>query len=447
MKILIKGAGDLATGVAAELYEAGHQIIMTEIAVPLTVRRQVAFSKAVYDSQTTVEGITARLVQNYEEACMVLEKKEIAVIVDPDASIREVYQPDVIVDAILAKRNIGTGILDAPCVIALGPGFEGGNDCYAVIETMRGSTLGRPIYEGKAIPNTGVPGIIGGYGLERLIKASADGSMKAVAHIGDIVKKGDILAITGRKEVYAQIDGIIRGMLQDGVAVTEGMKIGDVDPRTDSSLVYLISDKSRKIGRGVKEAIRRYFYSDIGIVLLAAGKSKRYGSNKLLAEVDGKQMFMHITDLAAGYPACGKVIVTRFPEIEDYAEKKGIHVVKNEHPEEGISYSLRLGLSAILKNAPDIKGVLFAVCDQPYLEERSMEKMLELAYQNQDKIICAASEGENGNPVYWGKIYFPELMETSGDVGGKQIMRKYESDVIRCQIPKNELKDVDKVNS
>lgn len=447
MKILIKGAGDLATGVAAELYEAGHQIIMTEIAVPLTVRRQVAFSKAVYDKCATVEGITARLVKDYEEACRVLEQKEIAVIVDPEALIRKCFQPDVIVDAILAKKNLGTTSADAPCVIALGPGFEAGKDCYAVIETMRGSTLGRPIYEGKAIPNTGVPGIIGGYGIERLIKASADGKMKAVAHIGDIVKKGDVLAITGEKEVYAQIDGIIRGMLQDGVTVTEGMKIGDVDPRTDPALVYLISDKSRKIGKGVKEAIRNYYYSNMGIVLLAAGMSKRYGSNKLLADVNGKPMFTHLVDLAAGYPGTEKVIVTRFPEIEAYAENAGINVVRNEHPQEGISWSLRLGLAEIRKKNPDVTGVVFAVCDQPYLEDRSMELIFEQAYQNPDRIVCAASEEGKGNPVYWGKKYFPELMNTSGDIGGKQIMKKHEEEIILCRIPKNELKDVDKVNS
>ena len=225
LRILIRGAGDLATGVAAELKEQGHQIVMTEIAVPLTVRRQVACSRAVYEGKVVIEKHTALLVHDETEAETALQKGKIAVLVDPAGEIRRKMHFDVIVDAIMAKKNLGTSIKDGSCVIALGPGFTAGRDCHAVIETKRGVTLGQPIYEGRAIPNTGVPGMIGGYAMERLIKASADGIMDPVADIGDVVRKGDLLAVTGGQPVYALIDGIVRGMLQAGVKVTKGMKI------------------------------------------------------------------------------------------------------------------------------------------------------------------------------------------------------------------------------
>ena len=175
MKILIKGAGDLATGIASRLYGAGHQIMMTDIAVPLTVRRLVAFSRAVYEGEAVVEDMTARLAKNQEEAEKIMEQGDIPVIVDPKAECIQWFQPDVIVDAILAKRNLGTNITDAPFVIGVGPGFTAGEDCNCVVETKRGHTLGNVIWDGSAIPNTGVPGNVGGYSIERLIKASADG--------------------------------------------------------------------------------------------------------------------------------------------------------------------------------------------------------------------------------------------------------------------------------
>lgn len=195
MKILIKGAGDLATGIASRLYGAGHQIMMTDIAVPLTVRRLVAFSRAVYEGEAVVEDMTARLAKNQEEAEEIMEQGDIPVIVDPKAECVEWFEPDVIVDAILAKRNLGTKITDAPFVIGVGPGFTAGEDCNCVVETKRGHTLGNVIWDGSAIPNTGVPGNVGGYSIERLIKASADGVIEPKAVIGDLVRKGQIVAI------------------------------------------------------------------------------------------------------------------------------------------------------------------------------------------------------------------------------------------------------------
>ena len=159
------------------------------------------------------------------------------------------------IDAILAKKNLGTRISDAPLVIGIGPGFTAAGDCHFVIETQRGDHLGEVIREGSAIPNTGIPGNIGGYTVERLLKASADGIMHPVARIGDVVKKGQIVARCGDEPVYARLHGIVRGMLQEGVPVKKGLKIGDVDARIEEKLCYTISDKARKIGNGVAEAI------------------------------------------------------------------------------------------------------------------------------------------------------------------------------------------------
>ena len=245
MKILIRGAGDLATGIAAELWERGHQILMTDVAIPLTVRREVAFSRAVYEEHAVVEGIEAVLAENFEEAETIMATRKIAVMVDEK----------VLVDGIMAKKNLGTQISDAPLVIGIGPGFTAAGDCHFVIETQRGDHLGEVIREGSAIPNTGIPGNIGGYTVERLLKASADGIMHPVARIGDVVKKGQIVARCGDEPVYARLHGIVRGMLQEGVPVKKGLKIGDVDARIEEKLCYTISDKARKIGNGVAEAI------------------------------------------------------------------------------------------------------------------------------------------------------------------------------------------------
>ena len=445
LKILIKGAGDLATGVAAELKERGHQIVMTEIEVPLSVRRQVSCSRAVYEKKVRIEQHEAVLVKNREEIETAWKSGQIAVIIDPEAKIREIVKPDVVVDGIMAKKNLGTSIEDASCVIALGPGFTAGEDCHAVIETKRGETLGCPIYQGSAIPNTGVPGMIGGYAIERLIKAAGAGKMKPVANIADAVKKGDLLAYTGEKPVYAAIDGIIRGMLQEGVQVEEGMKIGDVDPRTDVSLVYQISDKARKIGQGVAEAIREIAFQRFGMVFLAAGKSSRYGENKLLAERNKKPMYRYLLDQMKSFPMCKKVVVSRFEEILEYARANGMLTAENEIPEAGISFSLQMGLRKLQKEQTDLQGVLFSVCDQPDLKAETIERILEKAFQNPRKIICAGTEGQMGNPVIMDQVYFEELLELEGDVGGRQVIKKHPDQVLICETEKVELKDIDRI--
>lgn len=253
--ILIKGAGDLASGIAWRLKRAGFNILMTEIAQPLTVRLSVAYSNAVYAGEVEIEGIKGKLVNNYMQAKQVMAQDNIAVIVDPEANIRKIFRPTIIIDAIMAKKNINTHIDDAPLVIAVGPGFCAGKDCDYVIETKRGHYLGRVIEQGYAIKNTGVPGNIGGYTTERIIRANGDGMFKAVAKIGDEVKQGDLVAYVDDRKVTALIDGVVRGMLHSGIYVTDKLKCGDIDPRAAVAHCYTISDKSRAIGGGALEAV------------------------------------------------------------------------------------------------------------------------------------------------------------------------------------------------
>lgn len=261
MKVLIKGAGDLATGIAVRLARAGYDILMTETEVPTTVRRTVAFSRAVYEENAEVEGIKGILVHNIEEVEKILREGNIPVIVDEKGRIREQYNPQVIVDGIIAKVNLGTKIKDAPLVIGVGPGFEAGKDCHTVIETKRGHYLGRVIRTGSAIPNTGIPGNIGGYTTERIIRASAEGVFEPVAKIGNTVDKGQLVAKSGGQPIFALMSGMVRGMLQPGVMVWKGMKCGDIDARCEKDHCFTVSDKARSIGGGVLEAVVAYEHS------------------------------------------------------------------------------------------------------------------------------------------------------------------------------------------
>ena len=255
MMVLIKGAGDLATGIAYRLKKSGFDIVMTEIHKPTTVRRTVAFSQAVFDNEIVIEGIKGVKVNNINEIYEEIREGNIPIIIDEKAEIIKELRPDVVVDSIIAKKNLGTSIEDAPIVIGVGPGFEAKVDCHLVVETKRGHYLGKVIEEGSAIPNTGVPGNIGGYTKERIIRASSNGKIKPLVAIGDFVKKGDIVAYIDGIEVLAEIDGIVRGMLQEGIEVFKGMKSGDIDPRCEKDHCFTISDKARSIGGGVLEAI------------------------------------------------------------------------------------------------------------------------------------------------------------------------------------------------
>lgn len=255
MLVLIKGAGDLATGTAVRLHRAGFPVVMTDIAQPTAVRRTVAFSQCMYDGVTEVEGITARRAASKDEVQTILAAGEIPVLADPEARILKELRFDAVVDAILAKRNLGTSLTDAPIVLALGPGFTAGVDCHGVIETKRGHDLGRLILEGAAIPNTGVPGDVGGYTRERIIRAPADGPFEPVAQIGQRVELGDVVARVNGVPVTAQLTGVVRGMLSAGIPVTEGMKAGDIDPRCEVRHCFTVSDKARAIGGGVLEGL------------------------------------------------------------------------------------------------------------------------------------------------------------------------------------------------
>ena len=264
MLVLIKGAGDLATGTAVRLARAGFRVVMTDLARPTAVRRTVAFSQCLYDGSATVEGLTARRAEHPAEAEAILAAGAIPVLADPAANILKELPFDALVDAILAKRNLGTRITDAPIVLALGPGFTAGADCHGVIETQRGHDLGRLILTGSAAPNTGVPGNVGGYTVERLIRAPADGVFEPLAAIGDRVEAGAPVARVAGETVRAQISGVVRGMLPAGLAVTKGMKAGDIDPRCEVRHCFTVSDKARAIGGGVLEGLL-YFGRERGL--------------------------------------------------------------------------------------------------------------------------------------------------------------------------------------
>ena len=269
MKILIRGAGDIATGIALRLYRAGMQVVMTDLSAPTAIRRTVCFSEAIRHGTAVVEGVEACLAENAAEARKIAESGRVAVLVDPEAACVKTLRPDALVDAILAKRNLGTKIDDAPIVVGVGPGFTAGEDCHAVIETMRGHTLGRVIYSGSAIPNTNVPGLIGGFAGERVLRAPADGAFRSVHRIGDLVKAGDVAGYVSGEPMVCTIDGVLRGLIADGIPVRKGMKSGDVDPRGEISYCQTASDKAIAIGGGVLQAILEY----TGVLNAATGKN------------------------------------------------------------------------------------------------------------------------------------------------------------------------------
>ncbi len=445
MRILIRGAGDLATGIASRLYHSGHQLLMTEKETPLTVRRMAAFSRAVYEKTAPVEDMAGVLAHTIEEAEIVQKQGDIPILVDERAEASINYKPDVLVDAILAKRNLGTRITDAPLVIGVGPGFTAGEDCHCVVETKRGHTLGSVLYKGSAIPNTGVPGNVGGYTTERLIRAAEDGKMEPLVAIGDRVEIGQAVARTGGAEVYAQMSGVVRGMLQQGARVSKNLKIGDIDVRSERSHCFTISDKARAVGGGVLEAVSRFGYmrGKYAILVLAAGGSVRFGENKLCAVVSGKKLYGHTLNRMCAFQAYPVFFVTGYDEIIQAAQERGFYTVVNREPWKGISYSIRKGIEACLKCYPQIEGILFSVCDQPNVHISTIQQILNEAALHRGHIICAAHEGEMGNPVLWDKEFFPDLMGLTGDKGGKEIITRFRDRCRLVETQPEELKDID----
>lgn len=258
--IIVRGGGDLATGTILKLYQCGFSVLVLEIDTPSAIRRNVAFSEAVYQGSQTVEGVTCRLASNTAEAAAFLQDGKLTMLVDPDCSCLSEFSPLALVDAILAKRNLGTTPDMAPITVALGPGFTAGKDVDAVIETQRGHNLGRVLYQGAAAPNTGIPGKIAGFDRERVIHSPAQGILRNVRSITDTVRQGETIAVIetpqGSMPVYAALDGLLRGLIRDGYPVTKGFKIADIDPRaSEYENCFTVSDKARCIAGGVVEAI------------------------------------------------------------------------------------------------------------------------------------------------------------------------------------------------
>ncbi len=255
INVLVKGGGDLASGVVHRLHRAGMKVVVTEVSQPTVIRRAVAFATAIYEGEVEIEGVVARCTGSSEEALRYLERGEVPVISDPEAEMVSQWRPDVLVDGIMAKRNIGTRMSDAPIVVGLGPGFVAGVDVHAVIETKRGHDLGRVILAGTAAPDTGIPGEVMGYSVERVLRAPSQGIFRGERQIGDGIEAGAVVAYVDDSPVVAGIGGVIRGLLADGLSVRPGMKVGDVDPRGVREHCFTISDKARAIGGGVLEAI------------------------------------------------------------------------------------------------------------------------------------------------------------------------------------------------
>ena len=258
--IIVRGGGDLATGTIHKLHRCGFSVLVLEVARPSAIRRNVAFSEAVYQGAQTVEGVTCYCAESLAQAEELLHAGKVAVLVDPAGDTIAQLKPLAVVDAILAKKNLGTTKNMAPITVALGPGFCAGDDVDAVVETKRGHHLGRVIWEGCAAPNTGIPGVIAGFGKERVMHSPAKGILHPVKQITDTVAKGETIAEieteTGIVPVVATLDGILRGLIRDGYPVTPGFKIADIDPRLEEyNNCFTISDKARCIAGGVLEAI------------------------------------------------------------------------------------------------------------------------------------------------------------------------------------------------
>ena len=253
--VVIKGGGDLATGVAHRLHRVGVKVVVTELAQPTVIRRAVAVASAVYEGRVEVEGLVAQLVESDQDMRAVLAGGQVPVVIDPRGEVITRLRPTAVVDAIMAKRNTGTAITDAPIVIGLGPGFTAGVDVHAVIETNRGHHLGRVILSGSAEPHTGLPGLSAGFTRERVLRAPCEGTFTGKRRIGDAVQAGEAVASVAGQPVVANISGVLRGLLADGLLVKAGTKVGDVDPRGVREHCFTISDKARAIGGGVLEAV------------------------------------------------------------------------------------------------------------------------------------------------------------------------------------------------
>lgn len=259
--VILRGGGDIASGIAQKVFRSGFPLIITETENPTMVRRTVSFAECIYSGRMEIEDLFSERVQGeilsekLDFAMRLLKRDTIPVLVDPECEILELVKPKILIDAILAKKNLGTQIDHAQIVIGVGPGFDAGSDCHAVIETARGHDIGRIIFDGSASENTGIPGPIGGYTSERLLRSPEKGTFKSIKKIGDQVSKGDLVAKVDEFEIFSEIPGVIRGLIRDDLLIPKGFKVGDIDPRAKPEHCMTISDKSRSIAGGVLEAI------------------------------------------------------------------------------------------------------------------------------------------------------------------------------------------------
>lgn len=254
--VIVRGGGDLATGVVQKFYRAGIKVLVLEAPHPTAIRRTVALCEVVSNSVSRVEDMTARLIEKSHDCARIWDKGEIPVLVDPDGRSINAVKPVCVIDAILAKKNLGTSASLAPIVLALGPGFSAPKDAHAVIETMRGHTLGSLIFSGSALPDTGTPGFIANRAAERVLRAPCDGVFENMRTIGDVVNEGDAIFKVCENTVTAPFRGVLRGLIANGTQVTRGFKTADIDPRLDSDC-YTISDKARCLGGA---ALEGYLY-------------------------------------------------------------------------------------------------------------------------------------------------------------------------------------------
>ena len=261
--ILIRSGGDVASGAVYRLWRAGYPVVINEIAIPTMIRREVSYGNAVHRGEMILERLRSRYVP-LQMAKQLLDSREaIPVVTAPYATVLATIEPTIVVDAILAKRNVGTQKTDAPLVIGCGPGFNAGKDVHVVVETMRGHTLGRCIYEGPALANTGIPGNVGGYTHERVIHSPEEGLFVAKSHIGDQVEAGSVIGYVEDVPVHAKITGTLRGILASNILVTKGFKLADIDARCEERHCFTISDKALAVGGGVMEAITAWEYEQI----------------------------------------------------------------------------------------------------------------------------------------------------------------------------------------
>ena len=255
LTVLIKGGGEVASGVAHRLYRAHFKVCLTESPNPQAVSRGVSFSEAVYDGEKELEGVVAKLVKSASEILTVWGEDKLPIIVDPETAIKDTLHPSILVDAIMAKRNTGTRLTDADLVIGLGPGFQAGKDVHLVVETNNSERLGEVVFAGEAEKNTGIPIAIDGLTSERVLHSSSDGLFVTKREIGERVAAGEVIASVGRQELKAPIGGVVRALLRSGIQVKEGTKLAEIDQVASKEICYSIRARVRAIAGGVLEAI------------------------------------------------------------------------------------------------------------------------------------------------------------------------------------------------